>query len=186
MVELHGHWEVGSVEFTQWQLSDFVTRLCEAKDAALIKERELCTEYIEQRNEVQAMIAMQADVLADIIPFIGYQQHVPHLVKRAEDAKEATAETVAAWRAKETEPLRREVAMLRDTLMFCQAFTLSSELHKLIGESLTDTQATALAYEREVKAKALEELKHRVDSSGLTIVGILNTMLAEIRASKGE
>lgn len=98
------------------------------------------------------------------------------------EAITATAETVAAWKAKELEPLRREVAMLRlsaeDRGLIINGLILEHERSlsrkkansasnsdimaddcaRLIKHftDLNNTRATAEAYEREVAAKERE------------------------------
>lgn len=167
--------------------------------------------------ELEGMAARQADAL-DAIAYpvkhlsvwAKYQPRMADEVVCAEIAKDAlaaSAETVAAWRAKETEPLRGEVAMMRNQIALIaencpnteydpdctgtgnadDAYdhganmarsTIGSQLRELLD---ANTQATSLAYEQEVEkrgaVKALEVLKNRLAENDESAMWNIEDML---------
>lgn len=148
-------------------------------DALDCDYREKC----KQLDEANALIAMQAEAILDIAD--NYGPCGFNEGSKQDITLTATAATVAEWRAKETEPLqnrineqsvviiqlrhdldcanmreeslRSEVAMLLKTAMHWYAARHDEEKCEYTEKALSDTKATAESYEREVRAKALEE-----------------------------
>lgn len=177
-----------------------LARLCEAKDAE-IKRLAILEVDLEQKVHVlEAQIAMQAEALNDVDECFSFGNEFQYnALDKVTKALSATSETVAAWRAKETEPMRREVARLHSALAALldagesEDDTSFYSACRIANNVLQDTQAAALAYEREVKAKALEDAAKELDDRHLESLQMcilpstmVREMAAELRASKGE
>lgn len=147
---------------------------------------------LEQLSEAQAQIAMKDEVLLTIQSYID-----PLSIEWgiAENSISATSETIAAWRAKETEPLLSKIAELETNerayeqiIGPCTYQEVADERNKLRREVATlrdtlvildkyipvgstikvleDTQATALAYEQEVEQRgAVKALENLLEQA---------------------
>jgi hypothetical protein len=159
--------------------------------------------YAREVIEAQAMIAMQAEALKELKASV-LEIRVPQTVSdvavqqskcndafvRVEKALSASAESVAAWRVKETEPLRREVVAWKEivrTIVDCEVpvigeYTLDSVENWAHKEFHNMNRDGVNAYEREVKAKVLEEAASKCQNG--YDAALISKMAEAIRLNK--
>lgn len=187
-----GESEMSTPEYREGKLQeeiDRLTRLCEAKDEALDRIA---------KGECHPDNPILPSGAADYEWAENTDRTLEHLSAIAEEALSTTSETIAAWRTKETEPLRREVAWLMKGYSEILECEYGEDIDFVCNNVLkSDTQATALAYEQEVEqrgaVKALEEAATELDARHLESLQMcilpstmVREMAAELRANKGE
>lgn len=190
-------------------------RMCGEKDAEnerlMSENKELRIEQfnlLSEQIEAQAQIAMQAEALKAVEPWLICAYSMPprtpeadYMLSEIKKTILSSSETIAAFRAKETEPYKREVVMLLraeqcpncDNVGWYQVGHEENEQcefcytnPKSIYNVHRDLQGSALAYEREVQAKALEDMLMQRDIRKVSTHDCALQMIAELRASKGE
>lgn len=148
----------------------------------------------EQLSEANVVIAIKDEALKqnmECLHDIATDQNGwawEEVISQSQVALSTTPESLAAWEAEKLLPLRREVAMLRETVdaVFVEVrlgiLTLATAAKlKLV---LSDTQATAEAYDREHAAKVQNDAAHKLRGTGYDAT--LKHMAEELLAPKGK
>lgn len=150
------------------------------KDVAmhhLVTAYQVAEQQLSEANARNAMLVesgnriLQSPYSKSGIEFIQAMQQL-------KEAISANSEAVAAWEAEKLGPLRREVAMLRDTLLSI-AMDVNACTKTDWTEVLEHTQAAAEAYEREVMIKALDNFGNRAGYGSKTLLD----MISELRTA---
>lgn len=177
------------------QLSEALAENARLKTALSGQTYFVPPEFQVALDEANALIAMQQEALNKLL-CVNSNNSLYQAIDELRCVDFASAESVADWEAEKLLPMQRQVAMLHRELKSCAedmedwagyANQYFQEKHGLASDCaryakvLSDTQATAEAYDREVKTNVLEEALSRMGEESWTVI---QEMIAELRSNK--